>query len=336
MSHSQRATIYDVARAANVAPSTVSRAFSQPSRVNEHTVHMIKAKAAKLGYSTNRTARGLSTGRTRNLAMVVPNIGNPFFSQFMRAFHSTAHERGYSVYLIDTDEDADEEIDRVSAVSSQVDGIALVSPRMAPAQLLEVTATGRFVVVHRKMNELACVWIDSRPALRELFADLAGSHHHTVIYVRGPQSGYSDSIRRRAARRFAAETGIQLVFTPPQHNEKSGAVRALDLVDLHNATAVVAHSDAAAVAVLSECRTRGVDVPGQVSVIGHDDIEWASAVYPALTTISARTDDTGRWSAEMLIDLIEEPEDEAPRRLPERSAVAQYIRRASFAPTRGK
>ena len=183
MGPEQRSTIYDVARAANVAPSTVSRAFSRPSRVNALTVQKIRETAAILGYVPNQTARGLSTGRTGNLAMVIPNIANPFFTQFIRVFHQAARDREHSVQLIDTYEDAEEEVRRVEGVLSQVDGVALVSPRMSLEQLRSVTAKGRFVVVNRKLDGLACVWVDSGPALRDVFADLRRFGHESIVYA---------------------------------------------------------------------------------------------------------------------------------------------------------
>ena len=173
----QRATIYDVARVAGVASSTVSRAFSRPSRINAQTVQRVREVAASLGYSPNQTARGLSTGRTGNLAMVVPNIGNPFFTQFMRSFHEVAAQRGFAVHLIDTDENAAEEIRRIEGALSQVDGFALVSPRMGQSELRDVAGRGRFVLINRKVEEFPCIWVDSRPALREALRDLAELGH---------------------------------------------------------------------------------------------------------------------------------------------------------------
>lgn len=268
--------------------------------------------------------------------MVVPNISNPFFIQFMRAFHQTARDRGYSVYIIDTDEDAAEEVRRVEGMLSQVDGIALVSPRMSASDLRRVTGKGRFVVVHRRLEGLACVWVDSRPALGAAFADLGSLGHESVVYVRGPAGGYSDSIRRKIARSLAKTNNIELTFTKTERDEARGAAAAVDLAVSVGATALVVHSDAAAIAIISECLSRGLEVPGDLSVIGHDDINWASVVHPALSTISARTEDTGSWSANALVDLIEgaEPENDGAAAL-QRSTVAQYVRRASIAAPNG-
>ncbi|AXT84253.1 LacI family transcriptional regulator [Aeromicrobium sp. A1-2] len=326
-------TIYDVARSAGVATSTVSRAFTQPSRINEKTVAKVLAAAEALGYSPNRTARGLSTGRTNNLAMVVPNIGNPFFAQFMRSFHSRAQDRGHSVYLIDTDENPDEEKLWIKRVASQVDGIALVSPRMSVDDLIEATDQGDFVVVNREIAGRACIWTDSAPALREAFADLVEFGHRRVVYMRGPVGGYSDAIRRRSSRTVAREVGVEINITGPQRDETSAAIEALDLLEEVGATAVVAHSDAAAITLISQCRKRGLDVPTDLSVLGHDDIQFASVLHPALTTISAQTEEIGRQAADALIDIVErDARGEAGSPPLQLSLSASYVRRESVAP----
>ena len=325
-----RATIYDVARSAGVASSTVSRAFSNPSRINAKTVEKVLAIAADLGYYPNRTARGLSTGRTGNLAMVVPNIGNPFFAQFMRSFHATAQQRNHSVYLIDTDENAEEEKVSVKRVYSQVDGLVLVSPRMSLADLSAITREGNFVVVNRKLDDLPCIWTDSGPALREAFIDLAGRGHRRIVYMRGPAGGYSDALRRSTARAVAAQIGVDLSVTPPQRDETTSAMGALDLVAAVDATAVVAHSDAAAINVISQCMRRGLDVPRDLSVLGHDDIQFASVLHPPLSTIAAKTDVIGRWAADALIDLIERRLSGSGHQLTlQKPVLANYISRES-------
>ena len=335
MGPEQRATIYDVARVAGVASSTVSRAFSRPSRINAQTVQRVLEVAASLGYSPNQTARGLSTGRTGNVGMVVPNIGNPFFTQFMRSFHEVAAQRRFSVHLIDTDENAEEEIRRIDGALSQVDGFALVSPRMGQAELREVVGRGRFVLVNRKVEDFPCIWVDSRPALREALQDLAALGHRSLVYVRGPAGGYSDTIRRSIVRQLARSARMKLTFTSAQRDERSSAVAAVQLAGEVGATAVIAHSDAAAVALILECREHGINVPGDLSVLGHDDIDWASVVFPALTTISAQTHVSGRWSANTLIDMIEDPVANRAE-VPRTSVVATYVRRESLGPARDR
>ena len=127
---------------------------------------------------------------------------------------------------------------------------------------------------------------------------------------------------------------MRLTFTSAQRDERSSAAAAVQLAREVGATAVIAHSDAAAVALILECREHGIDVPGDLSVLGHDDIDWASVVFPALTTISAQTQVSGRWSANTLIDMVEDPRANEGAAVPRTSVVATYVRRDSLGPAR--
>src|SRR5512138_792177 len=124
-------TIKDVARAAGVSPSTVSRALSAPELVQPDTRRRVQQAATELGYHPNRAARGLITGRTGNLGLIVPDLTNPFFPGVVKGVQTRAREFDYAVFLADTDEDPTAEADVVRNLSKQVDGIILCSPRMS-------------------------------------------------------------------------------------------------------------------------------------------------------------------------------------------------------------
>lgn len=327
----RKATIYDVAREAGVATSTVSRAFTRPGRLNERTVAKVLAAATLLDYSPNRAARVLSTGRTKNLATLVPSIVNPFFAEFTRSFNARANDRGYAVYLIDTGENSNQEVAWIERVSPQVDGLALVAPRMSTSELMAATEEGEFVVVNRQIPGRSCIWTDSAPALREAFADLVDFGHRRLIYLRGPVGGNSDAIRRRRVRAIVEELGLELHVTSPQRDESIAALHALELVDRVGATAVIAHNDVAAIALIAQCRKRGLEVPADLSVLGHDDIPFASIVHPSLTTIATQTELIGQRSADALIDTIERrDEEQADKQKLQLSFDSTYVRRESI------
>ena len=133
-------TIVDVARTAGVSPSTVSRALSATHRVDPATRARILRVAEHLGYRPNKAARGLITGRTGNLGLLLPDLTNPVFPSLVRAVQHRAHSSDHQVLMMDTDEDPDVEPELVRSLSRQVDGVILCSPRMRSAQLREVTA----------------------------------------------------------------------------------------------------------------------------------------------------------------------------------------------------
>ena len=323
-------TIYDVAREAKVAPSTVSRAFSRPELLNGATVSTVLDIAARLNFTPNRTARNLSTGRTNNLAMFVPNVANPFFTDLMRAFHAVAQQRGYSVFLVDTDENANFDFGLLAQFDTQIDGVALVAPRIPQSDLERLVTLGRYVVVNREVRGIASVTIDSSQALDDATVDLHELGHRRIVYARGPVGAHSDRIRRRWLRTLCARIGLDFIVTPAQVDDAATAASALDFVQATGSTVVMTHSDFAAIALLAECRQRSIDVPGDLSVVGHDGIDFARLVFPPLSTIDAKTKLTGRRTANALIEVIENPKTP----LDSMTVTAEYVRRNSTAPPR--
>src|SRR5262245_47146524 len=147
-------TIGQVARAAGVARSTVSRAFSRPEMLSAETVAHVMAVAARLGYAPNQLARALSTGRYGNIALIVPDVANPFFPPLIRAAEARADAAGLCLFLGDSDEDPARE-DRLSAkLVAQVDGIILASSRMAEDAVRALHGRRPLVLINRDVDGL--------------------------------------------------------------------------------------------------------------------------------------------------------------------------------------
>ncbi|MFD2032839.1 LacI family DNA-binding transcriptional regulator [Ancylobacter dichloromethanicus] len=121
-------TIRLVAQEAGVSQATVSRAFSQPELLTPATVEKVLGTALRLGYVPNQVARALSTGRTGNIALILPDVANPFFSALMRGAQAQAYKRGYATFLGDSDETAHLEDMLLGKLAAQVDGFVLASP----------------------------------------------------------------------------------------------------------------------------------------------------------------------------------------------------------------
>jgi LacI family transcriptional regulator len=143
-------TIRDVARAVGVSQSTVSRALSMPELVNPATGVRVEAAARELGYRPNRAARELSTGRTGNIGLIVPDISNPFFSSVVNGVQAAARAADHAVFIADTDEEAAAETDLLRALSAQVDGTILCSPRLPDAELAEIGQGSTVVLTNRR------------------------------------------------------------------------------------------------------------------------------------------------------------------------------------------
>ena len=140
----QRATIYSIASTVGVSPSTVSRAFSRPEMVKSELRERIVTTARELGYSPNRAARGLATGRTGVIGMLVPDVENPFFPPLIRAVQGAARDKDAELLLIDSELSASAEQELVDRIRPQVDGLIIASPRLPSKELARGAARDPF------------------------------------------------------------------------------------------------------------------------------------------------------------------------------------------------
>jgi LacI family transcriptional regulator len=293
------ATIRDVARACGVHVSTVSRTFSAPNLVNPETRSRILAVAEQLGYRPNKAARALITGRTTNLGLIVADITNPYFPPMIKAAQSQARLHDHHVFVADTDENPAVEEELVRTLAAQVDGILLCSPRMASRSLSALAQEVPIVVVNRSVEGIPAVLMDLASGARSAINHLADLGHTQVAYVGGPTTSWTNRELRRAAAAAAKARGITLHLLGPFPPNHAGGVAAASAVRETPATGVLAFNDIVAIGLLEALREAGVSIPGQISVIGVDDIPQAEIVR--LTTIATPTDTAGRAAVDMLL-----------------------------------
>lgn len=303
-----RATIREVAREAGVSASTVSRALSTPDMVNATTRERVLRAAERLGYAPNRAARGLITGRTGNLGLIVPDLANPFFPSVVKGVQAKAREADYAVFLADTDEDPAAEVGLVRALAKQVDGLILCSPRTREEEIRELTAHTTLVMVNRRFGTIPSVVFDNADGMRQAIAHLQALGHRRVAWVGGPRTSWSTRDRVRGLRAATSAAGMELFVAghfPPYFE---GGVAAADLIIASGVTSVIAYNDVMALGLLSRLRDRGVDVPQDISVIGIDDIQMSAMSSPALTTVSLAKDQAGRAAVDLLLTLLLQPD----------------------------
>lgn len=298
------ATIRDVANAAGVSASTVSRAFGRPEKVDDDTRERILSSARALDYQPNRAAQSLITGRTGNIGIVVPDLGNPFFPSVVKGAQTRAHELGYSVLLADTDEDAAAEPLLVRGLARQVDGLILCAPRMSDRELLEAQEQCPIVLVNRRVSGVPAVTIDNAGGMGQVVNHLHALGHQRVGYVAGPASSYSNLERQEAAEKHLAAAGLVYVLIGAYEPSFDGGARAADAVLLADVSAVVVYNDVMAIGLVSRLTGYGVSIPAELSIIGFDDIPIASMVTPPLTTVRIEREQAGRMAIEHLRDLL--------------------------------
>lgn len=292
-------TIRQVADAAGVARSSVSRAFTKPEMLSPATVAKVREVAAALGYAPNHTARALSTGRHGNIALIIPDVANPFFPPMIRAAQKTALRQDFCVFLGDSNEEPALEARLIERFIGQIEGLVLASSRL-PAQALQDFAQRRpIVLINREVEGLTSVLIDSSSGMAEAVAALAALGHQHLLYVSGPGNSWSNSLRQEAAVQSAHAHGIRIECLPAALARYEAGQAVVDTVLASGATAVIVFDDITAHGLMMGLLARGVSIPGQISVIGCDDV-LGSITNPALSSISSPTAKAGRIAVSLL------------------------------------
>lgn len=280
------ATIYDVARAAGVAPSTVSRTFARPGRVNAETAARIRRVAEELGYRSHLIARGQATAATRILAVVVADIANPFYSSLVRGTQVAAAEAGYEILLADARESADRERSALTRLLPVVEGVLIGGSRMPDSALRTIAKQTPTVVLNRELRDVPSVVPDNAGAMRAAIDLLRGLGHEQVVYVAGPEASWADGTRSRAMRDLAVGAGMQSHRIGPFLPTVEGGLRAARQLLARLPSSVIVYNDLMAIGVMRGLLDAGVRIPADISVIGCDDILTAQLVTPSLTTLA--------------------------------------------------
>ena len=258
------------------APST-RRTWSKPQTRERRVLEA----AAGLGYTPNRAARGLITGRTGNVGLIVPDVANPFFPALIKGAQARARARDHSLFLADTDEDPHTEEQVIRAMAKQVDGVIAVSSRMSDAKLGELASLTSVVLVNRRSGAIPAVVIDMTGGMRQAVEHLRPRPSQPVflgrpsrVLVQPPASpraaGHGRPARDEGHGAGAVRAGLRRGHARRRPRAGRGAERDRRLNDLM------------ALGVLGRLSDRGVAVPGDVSVVGFDDIQMAALTTPAL------------------------------------------------------
>ncbi|MEP9363195.1 LacI family DNA-binding transcriptional regulator [Nocardioides sp. CN2-186] len=326
----RRATITDVAAAAGVAASTVSRSFTNPKRVNQHTREHVLAVADELGYAPNPAARALESGRTNTLALLVPDITNPYFSGVIKGAERAAAAAGLTLVLGDTAENVETEEQLVRRLGPAVDGFVLSASRLPDEVLRRAAELNPIALVNRATPGVACVVADFDDGTRQIVEHLASYGHRSFVFLGGPPESWSGA-RRWAGLRAAAEAaGLSATRFGPYVPTLASGPAAADAVLAAGATAVVAHNDMLAIGVMLRLAERGVVVPDDVSVVGFDNIVGSDFCSPALTTLAERTEDAGARAVEAIVAQAHTRVSEPPTRV----LPTQLVVRRSTGPLR--
>ncbi len=304
-------SIKDIARAAGVSHSTVSRALTNYPLVAEKTRRRIKLIARELGYAPNAIARGLVTQQTRVIGVIVTSIADPFVAEVVRGIEETAADNNYRVFLGTSHADPTREVNLVKALREwRVDGVIAASSRVGALYLPLLKEIGAPIVLINNQHEGAyihSVAVDNVQGGQLATRFLISQGHRVIGYFSGPSENSSSRDRLAGYQRALAEANI--LFDPLLVQPGNGLADAGQQVDhffTHPPipTAIFCYNDMTAISALSALKRRGLRVPDDISLIGFDNIEFASYLDPPLTTIHQPKHEMGRLAMRMLIDLL--------------------------------
>ena len=320
-------------------PATASRALNErtASMVNAQTVRRVREAADTLGYRVNRVARGLKTRRSYTIGMLIPDITNPFFPAMVRGAEDCLHASGYTLVLADTDNDPDEERrHRDVMLERQVDGLLLGTSRRRDEVVEQLLGSGvPFVLVNRTVDRgtVAAVIPDDHAGMTLAVDHLHDLGHRSIGHVAGPSLTSTGSRRRAGFLEVMRSLGLE----GPAPTEASAftieAGRAAADVLLSGRprpTAIVAANDLVALGVLDAAAAIGLSCPGDLSVIGFNDMAFVDRMQPPLTTVRVDEYELGLRAARVLLTLVDDPA--APRAT--LMVAPELVIRASTAPPR--
>jgi DNA-binding LacI/PurR family transcriptional regulator len=309
-------SIKDIAQAAGVTPGTVSRALRDSPRVNPDTKKRIQHLADEMGYAPDAQARSLVTGRTQTIGVVVTTMTDPFIGSIVQAIESAAHDQGYAVILASSNDIPEREIASAKMLQSRrVDAVIVTSSRVGvlyqeSLDQLRVPAVLISSLVQHDGRQTFSVSVDNSHGGYLATNHLIQMGHRRIAYVASP-ADRSDNMERMAGYRDAlTEAGIDSdpSLVVQGTGRAGGGQRALPvLMSLDDApSAVFCYNDVTAIGLMRAARKARLSVPEDLSIVGFDDIPFASYTHPALTTVAQPIRKMGQQALQMALELLED------------------------------
>jgi len=309
-------TLKDVARESGVNVSTVSRALNNCYGVHDDTRRLVLKVAARLNYRANQVARGLVTGRSRSIGLVISDIRNPFFAEVARGAEDAAFHAGRDLVLCNCDLNAEKQKHYFDwLLAKRVEGIVMnsVAP-LGPALQDQLRGAGVPVVLlnlssaHRRSR----VWrFSSAVADNALGGEIAGNYlielgHRHVLHITGPRTHGNFTDRAQGFLKVFRDRGLPKPEVIYGEHTFAGAHESAreQLQSDRNFTAIFAGNDVIAFGCMRAMMEKGIRVPEDVSIIGFDNIEMSQITSPPLTTIDQPKYETGKAAVEMILSMV--------------------------------
>jgi len=338
-------TLREIARAAGVSVSTVSRVVNGYEHVSDEVRLRVERAIKELNYQPNQLARALVSGKnTRQIGLLVYDVANPYFAEIATAVENLAYQNGYSVILCNSSRGRNTAVYLKTLIRHQVDGVAITSgeidtegveclERLLQRAIPVVISRERYWASNSAMDHLngtiGIIELDYYTGSRIATEYLVSLGHERIAYLYSlPRSNFEVDPRVFGFKEVLAKNGLQfnedLVVCNLGFHQSSGARGMLELLSRRqDFTAVIAYNDLLAISALAVLREEGIQVPEQVSMMGFDNIAASQYTYPPLTTVHVPKSEQGEFMARYLISQIREKHSPVQRRLSAELVVRQ-------------
>jgi len=308
----QKVTLRDVARYAGVSITTVSNVVRGWPYITEETRQKVQLAIHELGYVPHLIAQGLRSGRTQTIGFVVPDLANPHFASLASTVEDVAYEHGYSVLIYNTHEDEVRQAEGIRRLTSGWgDGMMIVQTANAlqTTDLLR-SITIPIVAIDRVQNNFGGAFcnVDNLEVVRLALQHLYDFGHRRIAHLAGPSYTLSAIARSEGYRQLVQELGLsyQYISTNQGNWSPQEGYRAMrELLERPGRpTAVFASNDRLAIGASHAIYEHGLSIPGDISLVGVDDIEVSQHINPPLTTVRQPLEEMARVGIELLLKLI--------------------------------
>jgi LacI family transcriptional regulator len=310
-----KSTIHDVAKNAGVSVATVSHVINGTHYVSPELAERVHKSIHKLNYRQNKLARALSKQNIPLLALIVPDINNPYWSALARAVQDVTDPYDYSVIVCSSDGILDREIRFLRSLSGWVSGLILHPYRVSQMQVNQliphnppVMILGEFTTPEKQPSNWDQVAANNRESVMVAVEYLIGLGHRRIAFIQGT-AGTPSSVKRMTgfldALQAAELTTDDNLIIPGDYTRVGGRKAMAELLNRPDPpTAVVCANDLSALGALEEAQLRGHRVPQSISIVGFDDIDEAVLAVPSLTTIRLPPHEIGVVAAQKLIERL--------------------------------
>jgi LacI family transcriptional regulator len=305
-------TLEEIARAAGVSPSTVSRILNGTARVLPAKQKAVEQAIARFNYRPNVLARSLASGKTDTIGVLTQTVSSPFYAEWLRGIEDGLSETGYTALFVSSRWSVKDEMARLEQfIARRVDGMILLHAQLDESSLIDYSRHAPLLVLGRSVQNsasLASLPLDNLQGARDASRHLIEQGHRRIAFIAGPPN-HEDAIERLDGYRIALEeAGIAFDAELVEQGDylETGGVAAMERLFARGPSfsAVFCSNDQSAYGARLTIFRRGLRVPEDISLVGFDDLPTSSYMTPPLTTVRQPTYEIGRLAAQAIVQMI--------------------------------